>query len=132
MDSRSKICELRRQDPSITQAAMAGAIGISRERVRQLLKSMRMPTVYQEPDRARFYNSPAKALDVAPVLLWIIEEMVRPPEGDRGIPRQMAQFRPYAEQVVAIAREAMDSDPIGWEKYLTQTGGAYARNESTR
>ena len=56
MDSRSKICELRRQNPAITQARMAGEIGISRERVRQLLKSMRMPPVSQEPDRAYFYK----------------------------------------------------------------------------
>ena len=131
MDSRSKICELRKQDPSITQAKMAGEIGISRERVRQLLKSMRMPTVSQEPDRARFYNSPAKALDVAPVLLWIIEEMVRPPERDIGIPRQTAQFRTYAERVVAIAREAMASDPTEWERYLIQTGGSYDQIQST-
>ena len=121
MDSRSKICELRRQNPAITQARMAGEIGISRERVRQLLLSMQVPSVNKE-----------KARDIAPVLLWIIEEMVRPPERDIRIPRHMSQFRAYAEQVMAAAREAMTSNPTGWERYLMQTGGTYARNESTR
>ena len=131
MDSRSKICELRRQDPSITQAKMAGEIGISRERVRQLLKSMRMPPVSQEPDRAYFYKSEAKTLDIAPTLLWIIEQMVRPPERDIGIPRQMSQFRKYAEWAVVRANGAMNSDPTGWERYLIRTGGTYVPNEPT-
>jgi len=131
MDSRSKICELRRQDPSITQAKMAEEIGISRERVRQLLKSMQMPTVSKEPDRAYFYKSEAKTLDIAPTLLWIIEQMVRPPEGGIGIPRQMSQFRKYAEWAVVRANGAMNSDPTGWEKYLIQTGGTYVASEST-
>ena len=131
MDSRSKICELRKQDPSITQAKMAGEIGISRERVRQLLKSMQMPTVSKEPDRAYFYKSEAKTLDIAPTLLWIIEQMVRPPERDIGIPRQMSQFRKYAEWAVVRANGAMNSDPTGWEKYLIQTGGTYVPNEPT-
>lgn len=131
MDSRSKICELRRQDPSITQAKMAEEIGISRERVRQLLKSMQMPTVSKEPDRAYFYKSEAKTLDIAPTLLWIIEQMVRPPERDIGIPRQMSQFRKYAEWAVVRANGAMNSDPTGWERYLIQTGGTYVPNEPT-
>ena len=131
MDSRSRICELRRQDPSITQAKMAEEIGISRERVRQLLKSMQMPTVSKEPDRAYFYKSEAKTLDIAPTLLWIIEQMVRPPEGGIGIPRQMSQFRKYAEWMVLRANGAMNSDPTGWEKYLIQTGGTYVASEST-
>ena len=131
MDSRSKICELRRQDPSITQAKMAEEIGISRERVRQLLKSMQMPTVSKEPDRAYFYKSEAKTLDIAPTLLWIIEQMVRPPERDIGIPRQMSQFRKYAEWAVIRANGAMNSDPTGWERYLIQTGGTYVPNEPT-
>ena len=131
MDSRSKICELRRQDPSITQAKMAEEIGISRERVRQLLKSMQMPTVSKEPDRAYFYKSEAKTLDIAPTLLWIIEQMVRPPERDMGIPRQMSQFRKYAEWAVVRANGAMNSDPTGWERYLIRTGGTYVPNEPT-
>ena len=131
MDSRSRICELRRQDPSITQAKMAEEIGISRERVRQLLKSMQMPTVSKEPDRAYFYKSEAKTLDIAPTLLWIIEQMVRPPERDIGIPRQMSQFRKYAEWAVVRANGAMNSDPTGWERYLIQTGGTYVPNEPT-
>jgi DNA-binding XRE family transcriptional regulator len=121
MDSRSKICELRRQNPAITQAKMASEIGISRERVRQLLKSMQVPSISKE-----------QVLDIAPVLLWIIEEMVRPPESGMGIPRQMSQFRTYAERVVATAKEAMTSNPTRWERYLIQTGGTYVRNESTK
>jgi len=110
---------------------MAEEIGISRERVRQLLKSMQMPTVSKEPDRAYFYKSEAKTLDIAPTLLWIIEQMVRPPEGGIGIPRQMSQFRKYAEWAVVRANGAMNSDPTGWEKYLIQTGGTYVASEST-
>ena len=125
MDSRTKICEMRRNDPSISMATMAKEIGITRERVRQLLQIMRMPTVPKHPERAALYRSEADALDIAPTLLWIMEEMVRPAprtkmKADRPMPRQMAAFVHYANQVVKTAREAMESDPTGWERYLEE------------
>jgi len=99
---------------------MADTIGVSRERVRQLLVDMGMPTVVDKTPRANPWNKP-RSLEIAPALLWIINEMLRPPAGkDDYIPRQTAQFRDYAQAVVDQASVYMTADATGWEEYLGQ------------
>tara|TARA_R110002020_G_scaffold165527_1_gene352980 strand:+ start:1366 stop:1731 length:366 start_codon:yes stop_codon:yes gene_type:complete len=119
-DSRAKICEMRKENPQITQAQMADTIGVSRERVRQLLIDMGMPTVVDKTPKVNPWNKP-RSLEIAPALLWIITEMLRPPAGkDDYIPRQTTQFRDYAQTVVNQASVCMTADATGWEKYLGQ------------
>ena len=119
-ENRARICEMRKENPQVTQSQMAATLGVSRERVRQLLVDMGMPTVVDKTPRVNPWNKP-RSLEIAPALLWIINEMLRPPAGkDDYIPRQTTQFRDYAQEVVDQASVYMTADATGWEEYLGQ------------
>jgi DNA-binding Lrp family transcriptional regulator len=53
--TRNAIEVYRRRNPYATQVEMAQAIGISRERVRQLLKKMGLPAVVKDPAKIPNY-----------------------------------------------------------------------------